>query len=226
VVVQGSYPEELLASWDEYASLKKSENERPSRFSDKQTFCIIELSYHGQDLESHSVSTWTEAAHIFWSVVRTLSRGEQECQFEHRDLHWGNVLIDQSEEDEMLERLLDNLNLEDDGKNMLDGSWGEVKVTLIDYTLSRARVDDLAGSVAHYGFQDEAIFEGKRNSPLESMSLTGFQETTNSRFTGKCAPSLPMKTERIGRITSPPQMSFGYITSPTSYYMANNFRLP
>jgi len=163
-VVKGKYPEQLLVSWDQFASLNKSENDRPSHFSDSQTFCIIQLSHHGQDLESYSVSTWSEAAHIFWSIVKGLARGEQACEFEHRDLHWGNVLIDQSEEDEILEKLLDNLNRDDGCKDIVDGGWGGVKVTLIDYTLSRARVNDLAGSISYYGFQDESIFEGKRNA--------------------------------------------------------------
>ena len=124
--------------------------------------------YQGQKfLEAHTVSTWSEAAHIFWSVVRSLARGEQECEFEHRDLHWGNILIDKSGEDEILEKLLDNLNLEDSGKELMDGGWGGVKVTLIDYTLSRARVNDLVGQVAHYGFEDETLFEGKRITLLD-----------------------------------------------------------
>jgi len=161
MVVKGLYPEQLLSAWDSYASNKKSENDRPSKFSDGQTYCIIQLAHHGQDLESYPISTWSEAAHIFWSVVRALAKGEEEGEFEHRDLHWGNILIDKSEEDEILERLLDNLNLED-GAAEFDGGWGGVKVTLIDYTLSRARVDDAMGSIAHYRFEDEEIFEGKR----------------------------------------------------------------
>ena len=71
-------------------------------------------------------------------------------------------MIDKSEEDEILERLLDNLNLEDGENTILDGGWSGVKVTLIDYTLSRARVNDIVGQVAHYGFEDEELFEGKR----------------------------------------------------------------
>lgn len=161
-MVKGAYPEQLLAAWDAFKSEKTSENERPSKFSQSQTFCILQLSHHGRDLEAHDVSTWSEAAHIFWSVVRTLARGEQTCEFEHRDLHWGNILIDKSDEDEILEKLLDNLNLEDGGKELMDGGWGGVKVTLIDYTLSRAKVDDLVGQIAHYGFEDETLFEGKR----------------------------------------------------------------
>jgi serine/threonine-protein kinase haspin len=162
MVVKGVYPEQLLTAWDAYTTDNKSENNRPSKFTETQTYCIIQLAHHGQDLESHAISTWSEAAHIFWSVVRTLARGETETEFEHRDLHWGNILIDKSEEDDILERLLDNLNLEDDGKELLDGGWGGVKVTLIDFTLSRATVNDLIGQVAHYGFEDETLFEGKR----------------------------------------------------------------
>lgn len=164
MVVNGTYPEPLLSSWDYYKTTHKSENDRPSKFPSTQTYCILQLSHHGIDLESHEITEWSEAAHIFWSVVRTLSCGEESNEFEHRDLHWGNILIDQSEEDAVLERLLDNLDLEDGGKELLDGGWGGVKVTLIDYTLSRAKVDDLAGSIAHYGFEDESLFEGKRIS--------------------------------------------------------------
>jgi hypothetical protein len=73
-------------------------------------------------------------------------------------------MIDRSEEDDVLERLLDDLNLEDGGNELLDGGWGGVKVTLIDYTLSRAKVTDLVGSIAHFAFEDETLFEGKRIS--------------------------------------------------------------
>jgi serine/threonine-protein kinase haspin len=162
VVVSGTYPEQLLNAWDAYSTSKKSENDRPSKFAPTQFFCIMQLSHHGQDLESFNVTTWSEAAHIFWSVVRALARGEAECEFEHRDLHWGNILIDKSGEDEILEKLLDNLNLEDSSKELRDGEWDGVKVTLIDFTLSRAKVNDLVGHVAYYGFEDETLFEGKR----------------------------------------------------------------
>jgi serine/threonine-protein kinase haspin len=162
MVVKGAYPDQLLKAWDVYSTNKKSENDRPSKFTSTQIFCIIQLSHHGQDLESYDVTTWPEAAHIFWSVVRILARGEAECEFEHRDLHWGNILIDKSEEDEILERLLDNLDLEGDGKELLDEEWDGVKVTLIDYTLSRANVNDPVGHIAYYGFEDEALFQGKR----------------------------------------------------------------
>ena len=160
----------MLSAWDTYATEKKSENDRPSKVPESQTYCVIHLAHHGQDLESHEVTTWSEAAHIFWSVVRNLAVAEDTCEFEHRDLHWGNIMIDRSEEDEILERLLDNLNLEDE-KAGLDSGWGGVKVTLIDYTLSRARVDDIVGSVAHYGFEDEQLFEGKRASHMNLTDL-------------------------------------------------------
>jgi len=164
-IVKGAYPEPLLTSWDTYKTTHKSENDRPSKFPSTQTYCVLHLAHHGHDLESHTITEWSEAAHIFWSVVRALSQGEKAHEFEHRDLHWGNILIDQSDEDAMMERLLENLNLNGEGGGsdvVLDGGWGGVKVTVIDYTLSRAKVDDLAGEIAHTGFEDETLFEGKR----------------------------------------------------------------
>lgn len=163
-VVNGPYPEQLLTCWDTYKASYNSENERPSTFLVTQKYCVMQLSHHGQDLESYSISTWSEAAHIFWSAASILARGEESAEFEHRDLHWGNILIDRSEEDDALERLLENLSLESDADTVLDKSWKGVKVTLIDYTLSRATVDDVMGKVAFYGFDDENLFEGKRYS--------------------------------------------------------------
>ena len=155
-----------MATWDAYSTKHKSENDRPSKFDSNQTFCIIQLAHHGTDLESYNISSWSEAAHIFWSVTRILAQGETECEFEHRDLHWGNILIDRSDENEILEKLLDNLNIQDAEKDILSTGWEGVNVTLIDYTLSRAEVNDSIGQVAHYGFNDENIFEGKRSSSV------------------------------------------------------------
>ena len=222
MVVKGTYPEQLLFAWDAFATERKSENERPSKFSETQTYCIIQLSHHGKDLEAHTVSTWSEAAHIFWSVARTLSRGESSCEFEHRDLHWGNILIEKSDENEILERLLDNLNLEDGGNELLDGGWGDVKITVIDYTLSRAKVNDLVGQIAHYGFEDESLFEGKRIASTKMGA--NLKETINSIFIGKCGLLFQMTMALHGLNIDQQPMSSGYIISPINCYTRNNFQ--
>lgn len=54
--------------------------------------------------------------------------GENAFQFEHRDLHWGNVLLQTTKELQVFYRL--------NGEEFSVSSDG-VQVTIIDYTLSR-----------------------------------------------------------------------------------------
>lgn len=131
-------------------------------------------------------------------------------------------MIDRSEEDEILERLLDNLDLEDGRKEAFDGGLGEAKVTLIDYTLSRARVNDFVGHTAHFDFEDETIFEGKRVSPEVVPNL---QVIINSTFIGRCVPSFQMERDLHGGSTDRLPTFCGYITSQISCCMLNSYLL-
>ena len=65
---------------------------------------------------------------MMWQVAHALAVAENALEFEHRDLHWGNVLVKATESKEvsfMVNGVL--LNVPTRG----------VKVTIIDYTLSR-----------------------------------------------------------------------------------------
>ena len=61
-------------------------------------------------------------------MAHALAVGEKALQFEHRDLHWGNVLVKPNDHD--------SANFIIDGSPISVPSHG-VKVTVIDYTLSR-----------------------------------------------------------------------------------------
>lgn len=54
--------------------------------------------------------------------------GENAFEFEHRDLHWGNILLQSTRESQICYKL--------DGEDFCVSSDG-VQVTIIDYTLSR-----------------------------------------------------------------------------------------
>lgn len=58
-----------------------------------QLYVVLVLAHGGTDVEGVKLSTWTQAASVFWQVADSLARAELACQFEHRDLHWGNVLV-------------------------------------------------------------------------------------------------------------------------------------
>ena len=73
-------------------------------------------------------SSITQARSTLWQVAHALAVGEKALQFEHRDLHWGNVLVKPNDHD--------SANFIIDGSPISVPSHG-VKVTVIDYTLSR-----------------------------------------------------------------------------------------
>ena len=74
------------------------------------------------------LNTMAEAKAILTQVAVSLAVAEKALNFEHRDLHWGNVLIAQTKK-KRLEYLLDDrvLSVESEG----------IKVAIIDFTLSR-----------------------------------------------------------------------------------------
>lgn len=134
-VVSGKYPDNLLHVWDKWNTEHESESTRPDWYKSDQRYCVIALENGGVDLEHFDIATWAQACEIFDKIVETLAIGEEKREFEHRDLHWGNVLIRPSADS------------------------GSLRITIIDYTLSRAMVDDQLSNIAFYGFQDRAIFE-------------------------------------------------------------------
>jgi len=69
-----------------------------------------------------------KAQSIIYQVTLSLAIAEVALQFEHRDLHWGNVLIQKTSEPTLTYML--------DGSPVSVDTHG-VKVTIIDFTLSR-----------------------------------------------------------------------------------------
>lgn len=63
----------------------------------------------------------------------TLAVGENEYQFEHRDLHWGNILVLNTNQQYISYKL--------DNEELVVPTKG-VQITIIDYTLSRLTFND------------------------------------------------------------------------------------
>ncbi|KAK7207033.1 hypothetical protein BZA70DRAFT_234522 [Myxozyma melibiosi] len=152
-IVKGEYPEHLLTLWDQYADLKESENERPDFYDEEQKFCIVMLQNGGTDLEHFKLKSWREAATVFWRVAKSIAKAEQAVEFEHRDLHWGNIVLDRkkSEVSDMIEKL----SLQDTKEVYAVN----IQVTIIDYTLSRARCGD--EGVVFSSMDDPALYNGR-----------------------------------------------------------------
>ena len=92
-VFQGPYPEDLLLLWDKFDIEHESENDRPDNLPHDQKFIALEFNNGGKDLEKFTFKNASQALQAWKQVVHSLAVAEEEHQFEHRDLHWGNVLI-------------------------------------------------------------------------------------------------------------------------------------
>ncbi|XP_046361174.2 uncharacterized protein LOC124138512 [Haliotis rufescens] len=148
--VQGRYPDHLLAQWDIYNKKRKSENDRPDIFDENQLFILFEFADGGSDLESFQFAHPWQAKSILQQVSVSLAVAEEQLEFEHRDLHIGNVLVrSNSTDDNITYRLADGV---------VETESHGVMVSIIDFTLSRLRKDGC--TVFCDISKDDSLFEG------------------------------------------------------------------
>ncbi|XP_012581621.1 PREDICTED: serine/threonine-protein kinase haspin [Condylura cristata] len=160
--VRGSYPPLLLRAWDNYNSTKGSANNRPDFFREDQLFIVLEFEFGGTDLEqmSKKLSSLATAKSILHQITASLAVAETSLHFEHRDLHWGNVLLKKTS----LRGLQYTLN----GKTSTIPTCG-LQVNIIDYTLSRLERD---GIVVFCDIStDEDLFTGEGDYQFEIYRL-------------------------------------------------------
>ncbi|CAH1173743.1 unnamed protein product [Phaedon cochleariae] len=131
--VRGHYPEKLLDLWELFEETRGSENDCPDLFGDDQLYIVLELENAGSDLEAFVFNNALQAYSMFKQVAFGLAVAEEELRFEHRDLHWGNVLLNTVDRNDTVEFSLD-------GEKYRFPSKG-VQATIIDFTLSRIEYD-------------------------------------------------------------------------------------
>ncbi|XP_074111357.1 haspin [Cotesia typhae] len=126
--IKGKYPDKLLQLWDAYDEKKNSENDSPRMFTDDQLYIALELGNGGQDMEAFVFNNSAEAYITFVQAALALAVAEKSLDFEHRDMHWGNILISRTNEKQMFCKLdSEEISLQCNG----------IKTTIIDFTLSR-----------------------------------------------------------------------------------------
>ncbi|OSX59451.1 hypothetical protein POSPLADRAFT_1067204 [Postia placenta MAD-698-R-SB12] len=158
-IVRGKYPSLLLDLWDEYNEKKGSESARPDSFTVSQVYAIIVLPNGGPDLEAYAFESatktgWRQACSLFWQVTRALAEAEDIVSFEHRDLHWGQILVK-------------NLapppkpSLKATMKTSMDDVVHGVEATIIDLGLARMDTTDTDQIETYWTQFDEEVFEGE-----------------------------------------------------------------
>ncbi|XP_053474761.1 uncharacterized protein haspin [Ictalurus furcatus] len=160
--VRGCYPSALLKAWDKFAKEKGSENDRPDFFGGEQLFLILEFEFGGSDLENMNgkLTSMAQAKSVLHQVTAALAVAEEALFFEHRDLHWGNILVKTTKEKS--------------NQFILNGSVHSIEtrgvhVNVIDYSLSRLEIDGLTVScdIAN----EEELFMGQGDYQFEIYRL-------------------------------------------------------
>ncbi|XP_069460811.1 serine/threonine-protein kinase haspin isoform X2 [Ambystoma mexicanum] len=160
--VRGAYPKHLLQAWDKYEQAKGSDNDRPDLFGEGQLFIILEFEFGGSDLENmkYELSSVNSAKSILHQVTAALAVAEEALCFEHRDLHWGNILVKKTN----LKKIEYTLN----GSTSQMPSHN-VEANIIDYTLSRLEKDGL--TVFCDISADEELFQGEGDYQFDMYRL-------------------------------------------------------
>lgn len=163
-VVQGILPAALKAASAAFDITKDDISAWWTRAcsNTNQLWLFLEMSDAGTDLETvldGSLQDESSLAHleqltavqirdIFWQVASALGLAEQRFQFEHRDLHLGNICLKVPE------------HPVGDGGLALRTGDPSILVTIIDYTLSRASVPSDIFPTYNDLSKDPALFEG------------------------------------------------------------------
>ncbi|CAD5211568.1 unnamed protein product [Bursaphelenchus okinawaensis] len=160
-VVKGDWPENLLQCWKVFQKKHKAKayNTYPAEYMDAQKifYLLISLEYGGDDLECYVtekklLKTEKEVLSLLIQSCMTLSVAEAAIKFEHRDLHWGNVLVKSLDDKDTQISYLYN------GTEIHLKSYG-LKVSLIDFTNGRM---SLNGATIYLDLStDEDMFTGK-----------------------------------------------------------------
>ncbi|KAG0363786.1 hypothetical protein BGZ54_008044 [Gamsiella multidivaricata] len=103
IIVKGRYPKTFLAEWDKFRRGNGTESVRPDVYAREQLYCVILLPYGGIDLEHCPLSNWQQAWSVLAQLAASLESKEQApFWFEHRDLHWGNILVKGTRQEQLI----------------------------------------------------------------------------------------------------------------------------
>jgi serine/threonine-protein kinase haspin len=91
-ICRGKYPKKLMNAWKSFKYHAGCENTKPD-YPENQLYAIFEHDFSGTDICSFHFKNHRQSLSIILQVAHSLAVAEIACEFEHRDLHWGNVLI-------------------------------------------------------------------------------------------------------------------------------------
>ncbi|XP_021282770.1 serine/threonine-protein kinase haspin homolog isoform X1 [Herrania umbratica] len=171
-VCQGSYDAALIRAWEKWDEKNDSQNDHPKEFPEKQCYVVFVLQHGGKDLESFVLKNFDEARSLLVQVTAALAVAEAAYEFEHRDMHWGNILL--SRNDSVTSKFI----LE--GKQMFIRTFG-LSISIIDFTLSRINTGE---SILFMDLStDPYLFKGPKGDK-QSETYRKMKEVTEDYWEG------------------------------------------
>ena len=161
-VLCGSMPEHFISLWHEYMESGRTVESRDPRnsgaYPSTQLWLMLELSDAGTNLEpgqylppgiskvpkNGKYMPIDRIWDVFWQVTHAVAKAEVYCEFEHRDLHLGNICVRDQPVSPSSVHLTAPFPINSSG----------ILVTIIDYTLSRANMD--TSCTLAFDFQSDA----------------------------------------------------------------------
>ncbi|KQK15002.1 serine/threonine-protein kinase haspin homolog [Brachypodium distachyon] len=175
-VCQGRYDPSLVSAWENWDDKHRSENDHPKEFSNDQCYIIFVQADGGRDLEKFALLDYNEARSLLLQITTSLAVAESACEFEHRDLHWGNILLVR---DEMPDKN-HTMNITLQGKRMCARTFG-LTVCIIDFTLSRINTGD---AILFFDLsKDPVLFEGRKGDK-QAETYRKMKRITNEYWEG------------------------------------------
>ena len=174
-ILQGAMPSQLIQEWNYYKAQGRTVGSRdPNKtntYLKTQLWLLIEMSDAGTNLNPGQYHPDHAACYtpgdrylsvqrswdIFWQIVRAIAKAEIYAEFEHRDLHLGNICARNtraiSDEEDL------TLVPSDEATPFSLDNTG-VQVTIIDYSLARAIAD--GDRILSYDFKrNDGILKGE-----------------------------------------------------------------
>ncbi|XP_024538404.1 uncharacterized protein LOC9657580 [Selaginella moellendorffii] len=161
----------LVRAWKKWDTQHNSENDQPLAFPEEQLYVVFVLADGGTDLESFELLNYEEVKSLLLQVVLSLAVAEQAYGFEHRDLHWGNIVLSRDQHEQLDFRL--------ENRHFLVNTHG-LSVALIDFTLSRI---DTGKQVVFCDLSDPSWFEGPKGD-VQADTYRRMKDITGGQWEG------------------------------------------
>ncbi|KAI6242949.1 Non-specific serine/threonine protein kinase [Aphelenchoides fujianensis] len=151
-VVKGDYPAALLKAWKVFKKTRKEGGLQrlPGHLRLARTPLLGHRPHVGRSVPGDPTNE-NEAVSIMLQTMLALMVAEKEYEFEHRDLHVGNVLVEKTAPGDICSYCLD-------GREIAIHAH-QCRVKIIDFTLSRLNTRDF-GIVCLNLDSDEDLFTG------------------------------------------------------------------